>query len=304
MKNILIYITLLMLPLAASAQALPFVAADYSAAAAGKAGTSAVETSSVAFSSFGNVAAVPYSDKAADFAAGYTMWQPSNVPSNVIAAGGAYNLGSKLGFSAGMTYGAYKPYEVFNESGSSKGTFTPSDIQLKAGAAWRFLPYLSAGVSLGYASSSLAEGVSYGAFEADVFLMAKFSCLKAALGVTDLGSAVVSSSGAKFSLPSAFTLGLGYEKAFADMHQVDVALDADYFFAGAFAASVGAEYTFDDMVSFCAGYRYGGNSVIPSYASLGLGGCFFGVSIDLAYALPIAESPMSNTLSLAVGYSF
>ena len=304
MKKILTYISLMFLPLAASAQALPFVAADYAASAMGKAGTAAVETSSIAFSAFSNPAAVPYSDKTADFAAGYTLWQPSSATANVIAVGGSYNLNNKLGFSAGMTYGAYQPYEIFSDSGSGKGTFAPSDIQFKMGAAWRFLPFLSAGVNLGYASSSVAENASYGAFQADVFLMAKFDGVKASLGVADLGSAVLSASGTRFSLPSAFALGLGYEKAFADMHQVDVALDADYYFAGAFAASVGAEYIYDDMVSVRAGYRYGGDSVIPSYATLGLGGRLFGVSIDLAYALPIAMSPMSNTLSLAVGYSF
>jgi hypothetical protein len=294
----------MLLPLTAAAQALPFVAADFSAASAGKAGTSAVETSSIAFSSFGNIAAVPYSEKTAEVAAGYALWQPSTVQTNVIAAGGAYNLSGKFGFSFAMTYGTYRPYEKFDDSGFSAGTFSPSDIQVKAGAAWRFLSCLSAGVSVGYASSSLAENMSYGAFEADMFVMAKFNDLKAAFGVTDLGSAVLSASGAKFSLPSAFTLGLGYEKVFADMHKVDIALDADYYFAGALAASVGAEYTFDDMLSFCAGYRYGGNSIIPSYASVGLGGHFFGVSLNMAYVLPIADSPMSNTLSLAVGYSF
>jgi hypothetical protein len=203
-----------------------------------------------------------------------------------------------------MTYGMFPEYDIFNDNGSHKGTFTPSDVQFKAGASYRFLPFLSAGVNLGYASSSLAEGVSYGAFNADVFLMSKFADYKVALGLTDLGSAVVSASDVKFSLPSALTLGLGYDKTFADVHKVDVALDLDYYFEGQVAASVGADYTFNNMISFCAGYRYGGNSVIPSYASLGLGGSFYGVSLDLAYVLPVAKSPMSNTLSLAVGYSF
>lgn len=291
-------------PFVASAQALPFVAADYYASALAMGGAGAAETSSTAFSAFGNAAAVPFSDKSADFAMGYTLWQPELASSNVIVAGGSYNIADKLGFSLGMTYGSYPEYDIFNDSGSNKGTYSPSDIQFKAGAAWRFMPFISAGVSLGFASSSLTEDVSYGAVLADIFLMSKTGDWKVALGVSDLGSAVLSAAGVKFSLPSALTLGVGYDKSFADIHKVNVAFDADCYFEGAVAASLGAEYIFKEMVSFCAGYRYGGDSVIPSYASVGLGGGLYGVSLNVAYVLPVSGSSMSNTLSVAVGYSF
>ena len=304
MKNILTYTIALLLPLMASAQALPFVAADYSPAVLAKAGADATETSSTAFSAFGNVAAVPYSASSGDFAASYTMWQPSSAGSNVIAVGGGYNLNGKLGLALGFTYGMHPGYEIFSETGSSKGTFNPSDMQVKAGFSYRFLPFLSAGADVGYASSTLAQGVSYGAFMADVFLMSKFSDFKIALGVSDIGSSVTSASGQKFALPSALTLGLGYDKTFAQAHRVDVSVDADYYFANAFAGAVGAGYTFNDMAGVKAGYRYGGTSVIPSYASLGLCGKFFGATLDLAYILPMGESPMSNTLAVSLGYRF
>ena len=302
-KGILTYLLAVLMPVVASAQALPFVSAEYAAGALAKAGAVSTETRSTAMAAFGNVAGVTYSESAADFKAGYTSWQPNSVGTSVLFLGGSYNLDNKLGFALGLTSGSYDEYEIFNDSGSSKGTFKPSDFQLNVGAAYRVLPFLSAGVNLGYASSSLAESVSYGAFKADIFLMSKFDDLKVALGVADLGSAVVSASDAKFSLPSALKLGVGYDMTFADVHKVDVALDADYYFAGAAAAAVGAEYIFNDMISVCAGYRYGGDSIIPSYASVGIGGRLYGVSLELAYILP-SNSSMSDTLSLAVGYSF
>lgn len=290
--------------LTASAQALPFVAADFSAGALAKAGISATETSSTAFSAFGNVAAVPYSELKGDFAAGYSLWQPSSAKTNVLVLGGAYSIRQKIGVALGVTYGMHPGYEIFTDQGTSKGTFSPSDMQIKAGFAWRFLPFLSAGVSLGYASSTLAQGVSYSAFLADVFLMSKFSGFKVALGVSGLGTAVTSASGQKFALPSALTLGLGHEAIFAQRHALDVSAEADYHFAGAFAVSAGAAYTYDDMVSVKAGYRYGGNSPVPSFASVGLGCRFFGVGLDLAYVIPTGKSPMANTLAVTLGYSF
>lgn len=305
MRRSLIYIIAILMPVIAQAQALPFVAADYSAPALSKAGAVATETSSTAFAAFGNVAAVPFSDHIADFLLGYTLWQPSSAVSNVISAGGAYNVKDRFGVALGMTYGMHPGYEIFSETGgSSKGMFTPADIQFKAGLSWRFLSFLSVGANLGFASSTLAEGVSYGAFISDIFLFSEFSDFKAALGVSGLGSSVVSASGASFSLPSALTIGLGYDKDIAQKHSVGVAVDVDYYFAGHFTAAVGADYTYDDMVSLKAGYRYGGNSVLPSYASLGLGGKIYGVALDLAYILPGKDSPMSNTLSISLGYSF
>ena len=79
-------------------------------------------------------------------------------------------------------------------------------------------------------------------------------------------------------------------------------LDAGYYFTGGFAAAVGASYAFDDMVFVRAGYRYGGKSVIPSYASVGAGVRFAGVKVDLAYV--VSSSPMANTLGVSLGYSF
>jgi hypothetical protein len=58
------------------------------------------------------------------------------------------------------------------------------------------------------------------------------------------------------------------------------------------------------MVSFRAGYRYGGDSPIPSFASVGAGVKFSGVKLDLAYLIAGGDSPMKNTLAIGLGYSF
>lgn len=304
MRNILIFIAASLVSYTVSAQALPFVAADYSPSALAKAGAVMTDVSSTAFSSFGNVAAIPYSERTADFAIGYTLWQPSSVSSNIIAAGGSFNVNDKMGFTLGLSYGMYPGYEIFSETGSSKGTFNPSDLQIKAGFAYRFLPYLSVGANIGYASNTLAKGTSYGAFVTDVFLMSKVSDFKFALGVSDLGTSVTSAAGLKYALPSSLTLGVGYDKMFAEAHGVDVSVDADYYFSNTFAVAAGAGYSYKCIAGIKAGYRYGGNSPIPSYASVGLACCLWGATLDLAYVVPVGKSPMANTLALSLGYTF
>ena len=288
----------------AGAQALPFTAADYDPAVMAKGGAFMTETSGTAFAAFGNPAADPFAEKKVDAALGYTMWQPSGVSSNVLAAGGTFVMREKIGVSLGMTYGMNAPYDIVDGSGLVSGTFSPSDLQVNAGLSWKFLPFLSVGASFGYASSTLADGVSYGAFNADVFAMAKFGGLKASAGVKSLGSGVKSSSGASFALPMAAVAGVGYTADFGEKNSVDVNVDAEYYIDGGVAVAGGASYTFARLATVRAGYRYGGDTVLPSFASVGAGVNLFGVHIDVAYLIGGKDSPMSNTLCLSAGWAF
>lgn len=303
MKNICKYIVaavMLLLPSLAGAQALPFVAVEFNAASLGKAGADIVETRSAAHSAFSNAAAIPFAETDLDVAAGYTMWGPTS--GNVIMASGAYNLKGKLGVAAGFSYGMNPAYNITNNGGTGSGTFTPSDMHLGVGVSYRFLDFLSVGANVGYATSTLTKDISYGAVTADVFVMGSFAGLKVALGASNLGTSVTSANGVSSPLPSSVTLGAGYGKTFADKHGIDILLDADYFLAGSIAAALGAQYTFNDFVSVRAGYRYGGDSPMPSFASVGAGVKFAGVKLDLAYVL--GSEVMGNTLAVGLGYCF
>lgn len=283
-------------------QALPFVAAETDALSLGKAGTDLVETGSIANSAFSNPASIVFAQQKLDAYAGYTMWQPSSVGSNMMNFGAAYNLNNKFGFAFGLMYGMNPSYDITDASGAIKGQYNPSDMRINAAFAYRLLPALSLGTSVGYASSNLAEGHSYGTLTADIFLLSEFSDFKLAAGVSNLGGGIKAASGDKFGLPTSIALGAGYAKGFAEVHRIEAALDVDYFLSGGLAASIGAGYTFNNLVSLRAGYHYGGESVIPSYASVGAGVSFAGVRLDLAYLL--GSPTMNNTLALSLGYSF
>ncbi len=307
MKNTLSFFAgalMLLIPSVAGAQALPYTASDADPAILAKGGAGLTETRSVSHAAFTNAAAIPFSESTLDVTAGYMMWQPASINSNVISVGAAYNMKGKLGIAAGLYYGMNPEYNVTNASGAGSGTFKPSDMHVALGVSYRFIDALSLGVNFGYASSSLAEETSYGAIAADIFLMSKFSDFKVTAGVSNLLGSIQSAGGAKFNLPASAALGVGYDKTFAEKHAVEANLDLDYFFIGGVAASVGAGYTFNDLVSFRAGYHYGGESVIPSYASVGAGVKFAGVKLDLAYLIAGADSPMKNTLAVGLGYSF
>ena len=304
MKKIFSYVAgamLLLIPVASDAQVLPFTAADYDAASLGTAGANLTGTTSIVHSALVNAAAIPFSSAKMDVAAGYAMWKPTS--GNVLNVAGAYNANGKFGVALGFVYGMDPAYKISSNSGSvSKETFSPSEMQINAGLAWRFLPNVSLGANIGYAGNALAPEVSYGAVNADVFLMAKYSDFRVTAGVVNMGGKVESAKGDEFPLPTSAALGLGYGKVFAEKHGVDVMVDADYFFKGGVAAAFGATYAFDDMVFVRAGYRYGGQTVVPSYASIGAGVKYMGIKLDLAYL--IASEALGNTLALSFGYTF
>ena len=293
MKKIFSYVAgamLLLIPVASDAQVLPFTAADYDAASLGTAGANLTGTASIAHSAMVNAAAIPFSSAKMDVAAGYAMWKPTS--GNVINVAGAYNAKGKFGVALGFVYGMNPAID----------SFCPSEMQINAGLAWRFLPNVSLGANIGYAGNALTPEVSYGTVNADVFLMAKYSDFRVTAGVANMGGKIESAKGDEFSLPTSAALGLGYGKVFAQKHGVDVMVDADYFFKGGVAAAFGATYAFDDMVFVRAGYRYGGQTVVPSYASIGAGVKYMGIKLDLAYL--IASEALGNTLALSLGYAF
>lgn len=303
MKNITSYIAgalMLFVPALLQAQALPFVAAETDAAGLGQAGATLVETESIANASFSNAAVIPFSDQTFDVSAGYTLWQP--VSENIVNIGAAYNAGSKFGVALGFQYGIQPPYGMAGANAAAGDAFSPKSLHANVGLAWRFLPFLSLGANVGYATSSLAEGHSSGALAADVFAMAKFGGLKVTAGVANVGTTVKDAAGNEFCIPGSIAVGAGYSKVFGEKNGVDVLVDADYYFSGWMAVAAGAAYTYDDLVSVRVGYRYGGESPVPSYASVGAGVKFLGIKLDAAYL--ISSSPIGNTLAVSLGYTF
>lgn len=300
MKKTIYTLILLLVSLTSGAQALPFTAVDYDPVSLAMGGTCLTDTSSPAYAVYGNPAAAPFSGRKLDVAAGYAMWQPSAMKSDVVSAAGTFVLREKIGVSIGMSYGKNPSYDITDASGLVTGAFSPSDLQVRAGVSWRFLPFLSVGADVGYASSTLAEGASYGAVKADVYAMAKFGGLKAAAGVKGLGTAVKSVSGASFNLPVAAVAGVGYELGLGEKSGIDVNVGAEYYMKDGVAVAAGASYSFAEMFTVRAGYRYGGNTVLPSFASVGAGFRIFGAGVDVAYLIAGKSSPMANTLSIGL----
>lgn len=288
--------------MAQSDVAMPFLSIDRSPVSSAMAGAGMASSSEIAYASFRNSAVIPFSEKKADFGVSYQNWAPDGVKSTNLNLGAAMRFGKRIGISLGGAYQMGEKYTAMDNSGNPKGSFTPSDFIVNAGVGVKIANPFSLGANLRYASQSIADGVSYNAFAADVFALYRVAGVNITAGVTSVGSSVKSDNSGSFSLPSAAVVAGSYTVKAGESHGIGLNLDADYYFTGDFAASFGAQYAFKDMVFVRAGYHYGGDSVLPSYASFGVGAAFKGIALNVSYLT--ASDGLKNTLNIGLGYSF
>ena len=275
------------------------VSHDPVSAGLGFAGAASVNTP--AWSAFTSPAAMSLSDKKLDVAASFQNWAPDGVKNTNIAAGASFKI-AKFGIAAGFARNGGEKYDIVSGTGDIAGTFTPSDLQAGAALSYAITDWLSAGENAKFFSSELSDDDKFTGFGADVQAQAVFGDFRAALGVANVGSSMKSASGEKFSVPSSI-LAAGDWRGEFGKNGIEAMVDLNYYFSGSFTAAAGVQYDFRDMVFVRAGYHYGAkDAFLPSFATVGAGVKFFGVSVNAAYLL--GNDVLKNTLTVGLGYSF
>lgn len=281
--------------------ALQSASIGHSPVAQGMGGAGLLSTSSIAWGSYGNIAALPFSDLKGDAQLSYNNWNPTST--NYYNGAVGFNLKNKVGISGGFSTGSGKEFELFDDNGNSAGQFTPKNIRANVGVSWRFIEWISVGANVSMVNETLLDNFSSKAVAADVYLMGEFKGIRASAGISKLGGKVKDSSGREFPLATSVVAAIGYAKDF-DENRIEVEADMDYFLSSTspISVSLGAAYTYNDMVSIRGGFHSGG--VISNHASVGLGLKFFGVRLDAAYFLAGSDSPVHNTVAIGLGYCF
>ena len=294
-KYILISLVAALLPAAAFAQespALPFLRIDRSAVTSAMGGAEAL-------SPLYNPAAVPF--RGSDVAVSYQNWAPAGAKSTNLNLLGGFRAGKRLGINVLAAYQQGVEYIIFDNTGNGKSTYAPSDLLVGAGLGFAITDFLSVGVNVKFAQSSVASDVNYNALAGDAFFLFSKKGFSATVGVASLGTPVKSGS-ESYSLPASAKVGLGYDARFGTS-AVFVAADTDVFFWGGLGAGLGAQYAWNDMVFLRAGFHLGtGHAPLPTYASVGLGVKFAGLHVDASYLL--ANKALGNTLCVGLGYAF
>lgn len=299
MKKVILFLFICCCAFQMKGQTLPVLLTPSDAASAGIAETS-LAADSYAFAIDVNPSSVMFSQKKMSAAFTYGKWAPAATNGNLLSAGGWFNGGH---WSVGLGFKNLKMdgYEVTSNNGvisQIEDTFYPSDMLLSLGGAFKITQAFSMGATVRMVSSSLAKDAKYTGFNADLAATFSNNKLQAGVKLANLGPKVSYGEESSYPQPMLLSAGISYTiiKGFNANAQ------ADFLFSGAFAAGIGAEYGWKDMLFVRAGYHLGtGKKGIGSYGSLGLGFHIVGISIDAAY-IAFSET-LRNTLMFTLSYS-
>ena len=296
MKRLLTIIAAVAASLSLQAQGVAFLNINPDPATAALAGTG-VARSADAYALENNVAAAALAGPRMDVAAGYSRWQPKAASINLLSAAGYFRVTDKLAIGLQFKDFAYPEYAIVSADGRKKGAFSPMEMAVGLGAAYQIAEGLSAGLSVRFVNSALAEDAKATAFGADLALKYEKDAFQAGLSVNNIGTPV-SYGGDKYGLPGIVRAGGAYSVA-----GLTASAEVDYLFSGALMAGLGLEYGIADIVFLRGGFHYGDAAkAIPTYASLGLGLKYAGVHLDFAFLT--ASQTLGNSLMLSLGYAF
>lgn len=296
MKRILLTLAAAAASISLSAQGVNFLNINPDPVAASLAGTGVARPAD-AYAIENNIAAAAQTGPGMAFSAGYGLWQPKAAGIHLISAAGYYRVTDRLAIALHFKDLLYKAYDVVGTDGRTKGSFSPTEMAVGLGASYRLTDGLSAGLSIRYLNSILADGAKASAFGADVALTYKKEGFQAGLSACNLGTAV-NYGGDSYAQPGIVRAGAAYSIA-----GLTASAEVDYLFSGALMAGLGLEYTVADIVSLRGGFHYGDSAkAIPMYASLGLGFQFAGFRLDAAFLT--ASKTLGNTFLVGLGYSF
>ena len=279
-----------LIPAAAMAQgpvsdALPFTQLDYNPASIGMGGTVVP-----------SAAVLPLKEVKLAGGLSYQNYMP-DISATQYIGGGVAGCLDKLGYSFSFVRGTG---EIIEDG--SVGSYTPKEMLVNAGVSYAVLDRLAVGVNVKYAQEQPMLNYSNSAIAADVFVAGKFNGIDFAAGLSSVGQKVKSQATGEYSLPSAIVASAGYAYELTEDNVVSARARVDSFFSGALAAGAGVEYCWSGMVCARAGYHYGGDSIIPSYASAGLGLRYSVITLDAAYLF--ASDVLGGGFAISAGVRF
>lgn len=303
MKKILSIVAILFAATQIYAQSVPFVNISANPYSNSMGGTTLVLESNP-FTVAENASAMTFSESKGSAGVSYNSWQPWMLKNNILGVSGYAKFGK---FAVGISgkYNGYSAYDIVSDKGEVTGSFTPNEMSVEAAAGFRFAKNFSAGVNVRYISSKLSEESSGGAIAADVSATFMRKGLMVAVAATNLGTNMDYGNN-PFKLPAMVKVGAGYSFGFADIHKLNVNVEGDYLLTkSGIMAGAGLEYSIKDMAKIRAGYHYGGEENIPSYASVGIGVKIIGITLDAAYLFGGGVNAVLNgSFGVALGYSF
>lgn len=228
---------------------------------------------------FNSTASLIHGDAKGEISFNFAPYKTKATKATDLGANVFIKAGEKLAFGVTFFREGLESIDNYNAQGVKSGSFTPSNMAVGGSVAYKFMPELSLGASVRYLDSKLTDSDKFNTVAVDVMVSGAAGGFKYAAGVTNLGGKIKDSAGEEYPIPSAATAAGRYGYSGGE-HSIEGTLQADVFFKGGLRAGIGAQYGFKDMLFVRAGYSHGGDTVLPSYPSAGIGVKFGSFQLD------------------------
>ncbi|MCK9436650.1 MAG: PorV/PorQ family protein [Synergistaceae bacterium] len=231
------------------------------------------------------------------------LWQPQETKATLFNLAGYHRI-NKFALLAGFRTNRMGEFTGTDANGSVLGSFSPSEYALEVGIAYSLTSNIAVGVSLRHLSSRMSEEAKSSALASDISMIYHHEKLRLGLGVSNLGTEIDYGI-ASYKLPARFKSGIAYQFSLGADHSLLTAADLFYQFTpnySGIASGIGAEYRFKEKIAVRTGYHFESTNVGSSYATIGLGTKFSGLSLDLAYLVAQGDNPKRQTLLLSLKF--
>lgn len=268
---------------------------------------------------FRNASAVSFSDYKGSFSVNYTPWMRELVSGKSLnSASGFYKLNDKHAIAAGFRYFMDSKVYLYDENGSSTGTFKPKEWAVDLAYSYLFTEKLSASLTVRYISSDMgtADGADVGnavAFDLGLSYLMPLRAVDGGnwslgLQLYNIGTKI-SYLEKEYDIPGQIKAGCGLYLPFSADHELSAALDFAYRIipgnSSHLDAGIGVEYTFLGHGILRGGYHFGNKDYgNESYGTLGAGVKYSLFFLNAAYWLTPSDSSLKNTFSLSLGVNF
>lgn len=225
---------------------------------------------------------------------------------------GGWRFANRHAVFVGYRYlGGLSIPQVKDQFGTEGKSLTPFDWSIDAGYSFKFNDQFSAFASASFIQSWVTRAAYAGSFSIGGNYMRQIEggympyLLNVAAKISDFGSPLYYSAKDGYSLPTSAQVSADMNMPVADKHEFHWAVDSRYFFlpsnAKLFTAGVGAEYTFQNLVSARLGYRYANNGY--SKITFGAGVNYGGFNFDIAYLRGTSDLG-SNNFMLSLNFNY
>lgn len=218
--------------------------------------------------------------------ASFMKWAPKSVNNTILGASAYYQLKDRYEVNLEFRQNSGQQYNITDPLGTITGQYKPKDMIAGLGFTCKITDFLAVGVKGRYMSANLGEELTISGFGIDAGVQYFSDALTVEFGAANLGSEV-----ALAKVDGSYSIA-----------GITASAEVDYMFAGALMAAAGVEYSIKDIAFVRAGYHYGADTALPSFATVGAGARFAGVSINAAFL--IGSEGVGNTLMFGLGYSF